>query len=474
MAQLLIVDDEPAICWGLEKLGRSLGHEVRIASSAEQALELAEQQPADAVVLDVRLPGISGLEAMEALRQRLDGAPIIVITAYGDLETAVEAVRCGAFEYVVKPFDLEKIERVLHRALEHAARGDDAGAPRDVATGAEHGLIGATPVMQEVFRRVALVAPHDACVLLAGESGAGKELVARAIHRYSRRAAGPFVAVNVAALSASLAESELFGHVRGAFTGADAPRTGLLAQAGGGTLFLDEVADIPLAVQVKLLRALEHGEVTPVGSGRPVKTDFRVVSATHQDLRERVREGAFRHDLYYRLCTFQIDLPPLRERPADIEPLALHFAQRFAGGRAVRFSPAALDELKRRRWHGNVRELRNAVEHAVIVAGDGVLVPDHFPAEAPPLAAEPRDVRQRIADAVRSWAEAQLPQAAEGADLHARLLEIVEPPLLRAALAAHGDQVASAARVLGMHRITLRKKLDQYEGSPVGEDDDVP
>jgi two-component system nitrogen regulation response regulator GlnG len=476
MAQLLIIDDEPAICWGLEKLGRSLGHEVRIASSAEQALELAARGPADVVVLDVRLPGLSGLEAMAALRERLGGAPIIVITAYGDLETAVEAVRRGAYEYVVKPFDLEKIERVLRRALEHAAQRDEAfGAAPPMASDAAHGLIGATPIMQEVFRRIALVAPHDACVLLVGESGTGKELVARAIHRYSRRAAGPFVAVNVAALSPALAESELFGHVRGAFTGADASRTGLLAQAGGGTLFLDEVADIPLPVQVKLLRAVEHGEVTPVGSGVPVRTDFRLVSATHQDLRERVREGSFRHDLYYRLCTFQIDLPPLRERVADIEPLALHFAQRFARGREVRFSTAALEELKRRRWHGNVRELRNAVEHAVIVAGDGALAPEHFPAESPPLetAHKPGDARQRISDAVADWAAAQLPHAAEGDELHAQLLEIVEPPLLRAALAAHGDQAAAAARVLGMHRITLRRKLDQYAGRPVGDEDEA-
>jgi two-component system nitrogen regulation response regulator GlnG len=403
-----------------------------------------------------------------------------VITAYGDLETAVEAVRRGAYEYVVKPFDLDKIERVLHRALEHAARRVESSTPPSATSAAEHGLIGGTPVMQEVFRRVALVAPHDACVLLYGESGSGKELIARAIHRYSHRSAGPFVAVNVASLSASLAESELFGHVRGAFTGADAARTGLLAQASGGTLFLDEVADIPPPVQVKLLRALEHGEVTPVGSGKPVKTNFRVISATHQDLRERVREGEFRHDLYYRLCTFQIDLPPLRDRRDDVEPLARYFAERFAEGHAVHFSAEALDELRRRPWHGNVRELRNVVEHAMIVAGGGTLMPEHFPAAAPPVISreQERGAAQQIADSVRVWAETQVQFAQDGAELHARLLEIVEPPLFRAALAANAEQVAAAARVLGMHRITLRKKLDQYEGrehgdeSPANDDSD--
>ncbi|MEQ8787245.1 MAG: sigma-54 dependent transcriptional regulator [Pirellulaceae bacterium] len=464
MARLLIVDDEPSICWGLEKLGRSLGHEVRTASSAEQALELSRQEAADVAVLDVRLPGMSGLEALAPLRRQLEGAPVIVITAYGDLETAVEAVRQGAYEYVVKPFDLDKIENVLRRALEQASRRVEPVEPREVEIDVEaEGLIGSTPAMQEVFRRVALVAPHDACVLLQGESGTGKDLVARAIHRYGPRAEGPLVAVNVASLSSSLAESELFGHVRGAFTGADAERVGLLAQAHGGTLFLDEVADIPLPLQVKLLRALEHGSVTPVGSGLPTKTDFRVISATHQDLREKVRRGEFRHDLYYRLCTFQIDLPPLRDRADDVETLARYFARRFSSG-LVTFSPAALEGLRHRSWHGNVRELRNAVEHAVIVARDTAILPEHFPTEAAPLVSrEPRNPSQQIAAAVREWAEAQLIGATEGAELHARLLEIVEPPLLEAALAACGDQAAAAARVLGIHRVTLKKKLDEHQ-----------
>jgi two-component system nitrogen regulation response regulator GlnG len=465
MARLLIVDDEPSICWGLQKLGRSLGHEVRTASSAEQALQLSRQEAADVAVLDVRLPGMTGLEALAPLKEQLAGAPVIVITAYGDLETAVEAVRQGAYEYVVKPFDLDKIEHVLRRALQQSSQREGLRQQTDVEIDVEaEGLIGSTPAMQEVFRRVALVAPHDACVLLEGESGTGKDLVARAIHRYGRRAEGPFVAVNVASLSASLAESELFGHVRGAFTGAEVSRQGLLAQADGGTLFLDEVADIPLPLQVKLLRALEHGCVTPVGSTQPVQTDFRVVSATHQDLRERVRRGAFRHDLYYRLCTFQIDLPPLRQRAEDIEALARHFARRFSSGRDVPFSAAALNELRRRKWQGNVRELRNAVEHAVIVARESAVLPEHFPAEAAPLVGGAGDGQpQPISAAVRQWAQEQLKGATEGADLHARLLEIVEPPLLEAALAACSDQAAAAARLLGIHRVTLKKKLDEHQ-----------
>ncbi|MEX2174541.1 MAG: sigma-54 dependent transcriptional regulator, partial [Pirellulaceae bacterium] len=301
---LLVIDDEQAICWGLAQLGKRLGHQVRTAASAERGLELAAQQPPDLILLDVRLPGMDGLTALPQLRALAPAAPVVVMTAHGDLSTAVEAVRQGAIDYVAKPFDLDQIERIVQRGLAQPAT--TPAAEIDVQT---DGLLGRTPAMQEVFKRIALVAPADACVMLAGESGTGKELVARAIHRYSRRSGGPFVAVNVAALNTTLAESELFGHVRGAFTGAEQPRAGLLVEADGGTLFLDEVADIPLPVQVKLLRALEHAEVLPVGSGRTVPTNFRVVTATHQDLPQKVRQGEFRHDLYYRLATFQIDLP---------------------------------------------------------------------------------------------------------------------------------------------------------------------
>jgi two-component system nitrogen regulation response regulator GlnG len=245
MPRLLVIDDEEAICWGLAQLGKRLGHEVLTASSAEQGLELAAAHPPDAVLLDVRLPGMDGLTALPRLRELAPAAPVIVMTAHGDLGTAVEAVRQGALDYIAKPFDLAQIERLIGRALAHPV----AKALEAIDVQAD-GLVGRTAAMQEVFKRIALVAPSDACVLLSGESGTGKELVARAIHRYSRRSAGPFVAVNVAALSPTVAESELFGHVRGAFTGADQSRTGLLVAADGGTLFLDEVADIPLPVQV--------------------------------------------------------------------------------------------------------------------------------------------------------------------------------------------------------------------------------
>lgn len=462
MPNILVVDDEQSICWGIARLGESLGHEVVAASSAEQALEQAEQKCPDVVILDVRLPGMDGLAAIERFHDRCGTVPIIVITAYGDLQTAVEAVRRGAFDYIAKPFDVAKVKGALVRAL-CARRPPGSSPPTDMHVA---GIVGRSPAMQEVYKHLALGAASEVPVLLCGESGTGKELAARAIHRYSSRADGPFVAVNVASLSSSLAESELFGHVRGAFTGAEGSRVGLLAQASGGTLFLDEVADIPLPTQVKLLRALEHGEVTPVGGNESIATDFRVISATHQVLAERVEDGLFRHDLYFRLGVFQINLPSLRERGEDISELAGYFIAQSAtrsGGAAPVLTPDALAELERRTWLGNVRELRNAIEHAVILARGRSILPEHLP---PPVALAPTQARARgsdaqVACAVNDWAQQHVESEALSGRVYERLMEVIEPPLLRVAVERHQGQCAAAARTLGLHRTTLRKKLLQ-------------
>lgn len=464
MSNLLVVDDEQAICWGLSKMGKSLGYKVTVASSAERALEVAAEIRPDVIVLDVRLPGMDGLTAIDRLRDEVGDVPIIVITAFGDLQTAVNAVRGGVFEYITKPFHLEQVRHAVLRAVNrhaHAKVSPHAGRPVE-------GIIGRAPAMQAAFNRIALAAASDTSVLLSGESGTGKELAARAIHRYSRRADGPFVAVNVASLSPSLAESELFGHERGAFTGAERSRTGLLAQANGGTLFLDEVADIPLPVQVKLLRALDSGEVVPVGSGKAFSTNLRIISATHQDLIRKIDEGSFRHDLYFRLAAFHIQLPPLRERRDDIPDLVQHFIACYRdieGETMPVISQEALHELQSRPWFGNVRELRNVVEHAMIVSRGAAILPEHlaqpFAADLIPGTNDNSSFQKRIDDLVRRWASETMSQS-QTENLYDQFLELVEPALFKAAMAKHAGNCAAAARELGVHRVTLRRKLDHY------------
>src|SRR5262245_29327232 len=403
---VLIVDDEEAVCWALGRaLGRE-GYKATVAASAELALAAVDRQRPDVVILDIRLPGMDGLTALGRLRERLPEVPVIVVTAFGNLDSAVKAVEGGAFEYLTKPFDLSQALDAVSRALQrHLPDAEPPGTEAESADGREQGppeeIVGRSPALQAVFKRIALVAAHDACVLISGESGTGKELVARALHRHSRRRHGPFLPVHVAALNPNLVESELFGHVKGAFTGAGHARPGLLALADGGTGFLDEVADIPPPVQVKLLRVLEHNEVFPVGGNQPQPLDIRILSATHQDLARRVAEGHFRHDLYFRLNVFQVELPPLRERAEDIPLLAEHFLGRF-GARPRALPAETVKFLQGLPWFGNVRELRNALEHAAIVARGEPLRPEHFPR----LAGEPSSASpaEQLAAAVRRWA----------------------------------------------------------------------
>ncbi|MCS7305106.1 MAG: sigma-54 dependent transcriptional regulator [Thermoguttaceae bacterium] len=464
MAHLLIVDDEPSICWGLQRLAEQMGHTASVAASAEQAMILARQNRPDVIIMDVRLPGMDGLEALKKIHADFGPLPVIIITAFGDLPTAVEAIRTGAFEYLTKPFELRAAERAIQRAIESIQPPLELRSPGPAALLLEDHIVGRSPLMQELFKRIALVAPTEACVHLRGESGTGKELVARALHRYSRRHAGPFVAVNLAALSPSLIESELFGHTEGAFTGAERARKGLLEAAHGGTLFLDEVADIPPAVQIKLLRALEYGEVLPVGADRPIRVDFRLITATNRDLRRRVAEGKFRHDLYYRICTFEIELPTLAQRPEDIPELAEHFLTLLSAKHGLnrpRLAPETLVELQKRPWYGNVRELRNALEHALVLVRGNIILPEHLPppASQPPRETSPAD---SIRELLRDWAETELRQNPEIENLYEKFLQLVEPPVLEAALNQTQGQYAAAARRLGLHRITLRKKLQQY------------
>jgi two-component system nitrogen regulation response regulator GlnG len=467
VSRILVVDDEPSICWGLSRLGRSMGHRVDAASSAEHGLSLASAACPDLIVLDVRLPGMDGLAAMELFRRHIGGAPIIVMTAFGDLATAVTAVENGAFEYIVKPFDLAEIRTAVERALRAGAPASNrspVGGSEFAPAGDIDGMLGRTTVMHSVFKRMALAAKRDAAVLLHGENGVGKEFAARSIHRHSSRSDGPFVTVNVTSLSPTLAEAELFGHVAGAFAGASQSRRGLLMQANGGTLFLDEVADIPLPLQVKLLRAIDRGEVLPVGGDEPAPASFRVISATDQDLRTLVPMGAFRQDLFFRLCTFEISLPPLRERRADISLLAHHFVEQFGAEPAV-LAEETLSELTRRPWYGNVRELRNAIEHALVVARSGAVLTTHLPDPLPQLglsSATGEGGSPALDEAVAALANLLLDDSSAPGDVYERFLNHVEPPLLAAVLTRNGNRCAPAARALGLHRTTLKRKLDQY------------
>jgi two-component system nitrogen regulation response regulator GlnG len=459
---ILIIDDEEGICWTLQRALAREGHQVQVAASAEQAFERIVQQRPDAILLDVRLPGMDGLTALGRLRQLTHDAPIIVVTAFGNLNTAVKAVEGGAFDYLAKPFDLNQALDAVARALQRRALDDSAPAgPGKPAPGSEE-IVGSSPAMQVVFKRIALVAPRDACVLITGESGTGKELVARAIHRYSGRRERPFLPVHVAALNPGLVESELFGHVRGAFTGATQSRPGLLALADGGTVFLDELGDIPLPVQVKLLRALEHNEVLPVGGNQPEPLRIRILAATHQDLPRLVQENLFRHDLFFRLNVFQIHLPPLRDRPEDILPLVEHFLRRFEPG-ALPLLPETNGFLRSQPWLGNVRELRNALEHAAILARGGPLLPEHFPTVASGVATG--DPTEQLTGVVRQWVEEKLKQSRPEAptNLYAELLRCVEPALLEEVMRRVQGNRWVAAQWLGLNRATVRKKLGLYD-----------
>jgi two-component system nitrogen regulation response regulator GlnG len=464
---ILIIDDEEAVCWALERALSREGHRVAVVASAELGIAKLAQISPEVIFLDIRLPGMDGLTAMPRLRELAPRAAIIVITAFGSLPTAVKVVEGGAFEYLVKPFDLSQALGAVARALQRRPAAEPTSTPQPPP----EDMVGVSPAMQQVFKRIALVAPHDACVMISGESGTGKELVARALHRYSTRRDRPFLPVHIAALNENLVESELFGHAKGAFTGATQTRTGLLALADGGTVFFDELAEIPMSIQVKLLRVLEHGEILPVGATQPVPLNLRILTATNQDLNRCVAEGKFRHDLYFRLNVFEVQLPALRERKEDIAPLAEHFLRRFKP-QALPLLPITLDYLRQQSWFGNVRELRNALEHAAILARDGALLPEHFPRFTSPNQ-EPSPSHQ-LGDAVLRWLHEKIRDngSEPPRDLHEELLKVVEPALLGELMRRLKGNRWVAGQWLGLNRATVRKKLSLYGLAEVAGDDD--
>lgn len=461
MSSILIVDDEPAICWALEQALSDDGHHVTATATAEAAFEHLTENSPDVIVMDVRLPGLDGLTALQQLRESGLSTPVIMITAFGNLDTAVDSLSQGAFEYLTKPFDLDDAIHAIRRAI--TTKEDTA--PTEHTPKQENLLIGSSPAIQEIFRKIAYVAKFDVPVLITGESGTGKELVATAVHQYSNRSEKPFVPICIPAMNDSMVESELFGHTKGAFTGAISDRDGLLRAADGGTAFFDEIGDIQLATQVKLLRVLETKQVTPVGGDEGRQTNFRLIAATNQRLEQLVEEGNFRDDLFYRLNVYRIEVPPLRERREDIPLLANHFVQRLDPSGKVRIAENTIQELMTRDWHGNIRELRNAIEHAVIVTRVGDIQPSALP---PPhkrsedSASSSVPLEQAVCD---WWREHIQEQDSEtpASELYESFLSDVEPTLLREALKSANGNRLEAARILGIHRQTLRDKLRKHE-----------
>jgi two-component system nitrogen regulation response regulator GlnG len=438
-----------------------MGLRVDTASSAEEGLTLAATVRPDILILDVRLPGMDGLDAMRLFRQHIGDAPIIVMTAFGELDVAVKAVDLRAFEYIVKPFDLAEIRAAVERAVASRQRDRVVPARPDSTVGE---MIGHTPAMHAVFKRIALAAKADASVLICGESGVGKETAARAIHRHSPRGDRPFVTASASDLLDYSAESEALGPLANAPQG-PAKSSGLLGRAEGGTLFIDDVADLPMPMQMKLLRAIERREASSMGAGPWLADNIRLICATTQDLQERVSANEFRHDLFLRLATFEIEIPPLRDRREDIPSLVQLFKGR-SGRDGVSFVPETLEELAQRPWHGNVRELQRAVTHALVVARSGPVLPCHLPEPLPLPAATLHESSAEgplvLDHAMIALAHTLLEDPANAGDVHAKFLQEVEPPLLATALHRHGNRCAPAARALGLHRTTLRRKLIQY------------
>ncbi len=457
-----IIDDDRSIRWVFEKALLREDIPCMTFSTATDALRELERSEPRTVLSDIRMPGVSGLELLQSLKERLPNVPVIIMTAYSDLDSAVAAFQGGAFEYLPKPFDVDQALELVRRALAENASRDvpvtsDAPVPE---------ILGQAPAMQEVFRAIGRLAQSHATVLITGESGSGKELVARALHRHSPRATGPFIALNTAAIPRDLLESELFGHERGAFTGAAAQRRGRFEQADGGTLFLDEIGDMPAELQTRLLRVLSDGQFYRVGGHTPMKVNVRVIAATHQNLEERVRENLFREDLFHRLNVIRLRLPALRERREDIPLLVRHFMQKSArelGMETKGVSDSALKTLVNLPWSGNVRQLENVSHYLTVMAPGQVVETGDLPADL---------MQGAVAQTGDDWlqglaAEASARLARGDAAILGELTQDYEKTLIEVALRHTGGRRIEASHLLGWGRNTLTRKIHE-----LGMDDD--
>jgi two-component system nitrogen regulation response regulator GlnG len=464
MTRILVADDERSIRFVLRDALEAAGHRVEEAASGDEARERLAAEPFDLAFLDIRMPGASGLELLDEIQAaKPDGPVVVIMTAQNTFEHAIEAMKRGAFDYLTKPFDLAEVDALVAKAIRlRGLRREVSELRRQVGTVFRGGeaLVGSSSAMLDTLKTIGRVAATDASVLIRGESGTGKDLVARTIHYHSRRSAGPFLAVNMTALPSELIEAELFGHERGAFTGAVEARAGRFREAEGGTLLLDEIGDLPLPLQAKLLRVLQEREVTPLGGKRPIPVDVRIVAATHQDLEQRVREAAFREDLYFRLNVVPITIAPLRKRLGDIPSLVEHFVERFSEELGVRrrwLTEGALRRLAEHRWPGNVRELENAIKRALVLASGEVISDEDIGSALEPA----RAAGASWTELVRRELEEQLDadREPEGKGPYWSFVERLERVVITHALErSDGNQIRAAA-LLGINRNTLRKKL---------------
>ena len=455
MKPVWIIDDDRSIRWVFEKALTRENIAFRTFASAQEALVALDTETPQVVVSDIRMPGESGLELLQRAKALHANLPVIIMTAYSDLESAVGAFQGGAYDYLPKPFDVDHAVELIRRAMGESVRQESVAEVAEISPE----ILGQAPAMQEVFRAIGRLSQSQATVMITGESGTGKELVARALHRHSPRAGKPFIAINTAAIPRELLESELFGHERGAFTGAQAQRRGRFEQAEGGTFFLDEIGDMPPELQTRLLRVLSDGHFYRVGGHQPIKANVRVIAATHQDLEARVKQGLFREDLFHRLNVIRLRLPPLRERPEDIAPLARHFLAKSArelGVEAKRLSEGALKYLAAQDFPGNVRQLENLCHWLTVMAPSAVIEVKDLPPE----------LRAETAPAAQSWVAA-LEKEVEGllnrgeTGVMDTLNRQFEKSLIVKALAHTGGRRIEASQLLGLGRNTLTRKIQE-------------
>jgi two-component system nitrogen regulation response regulator GlnG len=463
-AKVWVVDDDSSIRWVLERTLNQAGIDNDCFSDGDQLLRRLDIEQPDVIISDIRMPGINGLELLSQIHATLPDLPVIITTAHSDLDSAVASYQQGAFEYLPKPFDLDEVVAITERALAHA--GEKKHAPTPQAEMPQTEIIGEAPAMQEVFRAIGRLAHSNITVLINGESGTGKELVAHALHRHSPRSANPFIALNMAAIPRDLMESELFGHEKGAFTGANSKREGRFEQADGGTLFLDEIGDMPAETQTRLLRVLADGEFYRVGGHTPVKVDVRIIAATHQDLEELVRSGDFREDLFHRLNVIRIHIPKLSERREDIPRLMQHFFQQAAeelGGETKQLLPETEKYLTSLEWPGNVRQLENTCRWITVMASGR----DVHLADLPPeLSKGTAETPERGGDAdwqelLQRWARNELVQGKD--HILQQATPAFERVMIEVALQHSQGRKRDAAELLGWGRNTLTRKMKDLQ-----------